>query len=143
MATSTDQTRDREGLLERVHIVGGSLVASVVLAVGVASFVDGATAGFGVRLPVYLLAGAVVFAGALVAMRYLPQDEMHVLRRATAAGVLGFVGISLGTEAVIYGLVVVAPQLSLYLASVGIVAGGLVYWSARNWRAVDDLTRGW
>jgi len=143
MATSTDGIVDRDGLVERAPIAGGALVVVTVLAVGVASFVGGATAGFGVRLPVYVLAGAGVFAGALLAMRYLPQDGATVLRRAAVAGLLGFVGVGLGTEAVVYGLVVLAPGLSLYLASAVIVACGLVYWSLRNWDTVDNLTRRW
>jgi len=143
MATSTDGIGDRARLAERTPIVGGTLVVVAALAVGVASFVDGATAGFGVRFPVYLLAGAVVFVGALLTMRYSPQDGTTVLRRAIAAGFLGFVVLGLGTEAVVYGLIVVAPELSLYLASAVIVACGLVYWSFRNWHTVDDLTRPW
>jgi len=143
MATSTDRIVDGEGLAERAPAVSGALVVVTVLAVGVASFIDGATAGFGVRLPVYVLAGAGIFLGALLTLRYLPQDGATVLRRAISAGFLGFVVVGLGTEAVVYGLVVLAPELSLYLASAVIVACGLVYWSLRNWHAVDDLTRAW
>jgi len=143
MATSTNGIADREGLAERTLVAGGSLVVVATLLVGAASFVGGATAGFGGRLPVYLLAGAVVFVGALLAMRYSPQEGTTVLRRATAAGFLGVVGVGLGTEAVVYGLVIVAPGPYLYLAAAVIVGCGLVYWSFRNWHTVDDLTRPW
>ncbi|MEF8814944.1 MAG: hypothetical protein V5A55_14185 [Halovenus sp.] len=143
MATSTDRIGGTEGLTERGPVVGGALVVVTVLAVGAASFVGGATTGFGIRLPVYVLSGAGVFVGALLTMRYLPQDGTTVLRRATAAGFLGFVGIGLGTEAVVYGLIVVAPELPLYVMAAVTVAGGLAYWSVRNWHTVDDLTRPW
>lgn len=142
MGTSTRGNVDREELAEKAPIVGGGLVA-VALAVAAASFVAGGTTGFGARLPVYVFAGAAVFVGALLAMRYSPQEGTAVLRRSAVAGVLGFGGIALGTEAVVYSLIVVAPDLSVYLASVVLVACGLVYWSVRNWRAVDDLTRPW
>lgn len=143
MATSSNGILGREGLTEKVPSVGGSLLAVAPLVVGAASFVGGASAGFGQRFPVYVLAGAVVFIGALLAMRYSPKDGTTVLRYATAAGILGFVGIALGIEAVVYGLMIVAPGLSLYLASAVIVACGLVYWSFRNWYAVEDLTQPW
>jgi hypothetical protein len=143
MATSTNRNVDREELAERAPVVGGLLVVAVALAVGAASLIDGPTAGFGVRLPVYVLAGAVVFVGALLTMRNSPQNGSTVLRFATVAGFLGFVVIGLGTEAVVYGFVVVAPELSVYFASAMIIASGLVYWSVRNWHAVDDLTRPW
>lgn len=124
-------------------MLGGALIIVATLAVGVMSFVDGATAGFGVRFPVYVFSGAVVFVAALLTMRYSPQEQTTVLRRAVVAGCLGFVCIGLATEAVVYGLIVVAPTLSLYLASAVLILCGIVYWSLRNWRAVDDLSRPW
>jgi len=142
MSISANGNVDREELAERAPIVGGILVVAAVLAVGAASFVGGANAGFGDRLPVYVFAGAVAFIGALLWMRDSLQDGMSVLRGATAVGCFGFVGTCLGAEAAVYALVVV-PSLSLYLASVLTIACGLIYWSIRNWRAVNDLTRPW
>ena len=142
MGTSTKGDRGREELAEKAPIVGGGLVVAA-LVVSAASFVAGEATGFGARFPVYVFAGAAVFVGALLAMRYSPQEGTAVLRRSAVAGVLGFGAIATGTEAVVYGLIVVAPDLSLYLASVVLVGCGLAYWSVRNWRAVDDLTRPW
>lgn len=143
MATSTAGNVVRDVLAKRGPVVGGALVLVAGLAVGAASFVDGATAGFGVRFPIYVLAGSVVFVGALFTMRYSPRDGTTVLGRATLTAVLGFVVVGLGTEAVVYGLVVVAPKLSFYVLSAVTVACGLAYWSLRNWHTVDDLTRPW
>lgn len=143
MATPAKRNTDREELAESAPILGGVLVVAATLVVGAATFIGGATAGFGLRLPVYVLAGAVAFVGALLWMRDSPRDGTTVLRRAAAAGPVGFVVVSLGTEAVVYGLIIVASGPSLYLAAVLTVACGLVYWSLRNWRAVDDLTRPW
>lgn len=143
MGTSTRDIVEREELADIAPIIGGSLVIFTTLAVGVVSFVDGPTAGFGARLPVYVFAGAAVFVGALLMMRYSPQDETTVLRYAAVAGCLGFIFIGLATEAVVYGLIIIAPDLSLYLASAITVLCGLVYWSLRNWHAVDDLSRPW
>lgn len=143
MATSREREVDREELAERAPLIGGSIVVLAGLAVGAASFIDGPTPGFGVRLPIYVLAGAVVFVGALLAMRYSPRNSRAVLGRAMLAGVLGFAVVGLGVEAVIYAFVVVAPHLSLYLLSAAVVGCGLGYWSVRNWHTVDNLTRPW
>lgn len=143
MAISTNESVTREELVKRAPVVGSALVVAAALIVGVASFVGGANAGFPERLPVYVLAGAVAFLGALLSMRSSPQEGTAVLRRATAVGCVGFAGVGLGTEAAIYGLIHIAPALALYLASVLAVVCGVIYWSVRNWRAVDDLTRPW
>lgn len=84
---------------------------------------SGANAGIGERLPMYLLAGAAGFVGALLYRRSSPQEGTAVLRGATAIGCVGVVGIGLGTEAVTYGLIHVVPALSVYLASVGSSTG--------------------
>lgn len=142
MATSTEGI-DPEALAERAPVIGGSVVLLAGLVVGVASFDGGATTGFERRLPIYVLAGTVFFVGALLALRYSPRDGTTVLRRASGAGFLGFVVVGLWSEAVVYGLIVVAPGLSVYLAAAAVLACGLAYWSLRNWQAVDDLTRPW
>lgn len=142
MATSTGAFLDREVPAQRALVIGGGVVGLVGLAVGAASLVTGATSGLRFRFPMYVLAGAVVFAGALLAMAHSPQNGRAVLRRAALAGLSGFTVVALGTEAVVYALVV-ASGLSLYLLSGAVVALGFGYWSVRNWRAVDDLTRSW
>lgn len=143
MATSSERRIGREALTQKAGVLGASLVAVAGLAVGTASVVNGSTPGLWTRVPVYVLAGAVVFIGALLAMRYSPRDDSTVLGRASLAGFLGFLVVGLGNEAMIYALIVFAPDLSLYLASVAVVSCGLVYWSLRNWHDVDDLTRPW
>lgn len=143
MGTLPKETIEQEELAERVPIIGGALLIVATLAVGVMSFLDGATAGFRVRFPVYLLAGAIVFVGTLLTMRYSPQNETTVLRRAVVVGCIGFALIGLATEAVVYGLMIIAPTLSLYLASALITLCGFVYWSLRNWHAVDNLSSPW
>lgn len=143
MAISRNESLGREELAKRAPVIGGGLVVAAALLVGAASFIDGTNAGFGDRVPVYFLTGAVGFIGALLYMRTSPQEGTAVLRRATGVGCVSVVGVGLGTEAVIYGLIYVVPALSLYLTSAVIVACGLLYWSIRNWRAVNDLTRPW
>jgi len=143
MATSTEGAIDREALIERVPVIGGSLVVIAGLAVGSASFVDGVTPGFRARLPVYALVGAVGFAATLLALRYSPRDRRAVLRNAALVGVLGFFVVGLWAEAIVYGLILVAPSMALYLLSAVIVCCGLGYWSLRSWHAVNDLTRPW
>ena len=143
MAASRERAIDFEGLAQRTPIIGGALAVVAVMVVGAASLVVGSAPGFEVRLPTYVLAGAVGFVGALLTMRYAPQDCRTVLRRAAVAGVLGFGLVTLGTEGVIYAFLVLVPDLSLYLLSGAVVASGLAYWSYRSWHTVDDLTRPW
>ena len=143
MATSKAEIVDREVLERRGPVFGASAVLLAGLVVGVASFDGGATAGFDRRLPIYVLAGTVLFVGALLALRYSPRDRMTVLRRATGAGFLGSVFTGLWSEAVVYGLILTAPELSVYLAAAAVLTCGLAYWSLRNWHAVNDLTRPW
>lgn len=143
MATSRERAVDREELAERAPLIGGSIVGIAGLAVGAASFIDGPTPGFEVRLPIYVLVGAVVFVGALLTMRDSPRNSRAVLSHAMLTGVLGFAVVCFGVEAVIYAFVVVAPGLSLYLLSAVVAGGGLAYWSVRNWHTVDNLTRSW
>jgi len=143
MATSKAGFVDRDALARRAPLIGGSIVLLAGLVVGVASFDGGATAGFERRLPIYALAGTVCFVGALLALRYSPRDGTTVLRRAAGAAFLGFVAVGLWSEAVVYGLILLAPELSVYLAAAAVLACGLGYWSLRNWQAVDDLTRPW
>jgi hypothetical protein len=143
MATSSGSRIDVKALTQSAHVLGASLVVLAGLAVGTASVVNGSIPGLRTRLPVYALTGAVVFIGALLAMRNSPREKSSVLGRASLAGVLGFVVVALGNEAMIYTFIVLAPDLSLYVASVVVVSCGLVYWSVRDWYDVDDLTRPW
>lgn len=143
MAASTERAVDFDGLAQRTPIIGGAIVGFALMVVGAASLGTGSAPGFEVRLPTYVLAGAVGFVGALLTMRYAPQDCRTVLRRATAAGVIGFGLVTLGTEGIIYAFVVLVPDLSLYLLSGAVIASGLAYWSYRSWHTVDDLTRPW
>ena len=143
MAASTERAVDFEGLAARVPIVGGSIVVVAVMVVGAASIVTGSAPGFEVRLPTYVLAGAVGFVVALLAMRYSPRERRTVLRSAAVAGVGGFAVATLGTEGVVYTFLVVASDRMLYAVSAAVVVCGLVYWSYRSWNTVDNLTQPW
>lgn len=143
MAASTERAVDSEVLVRRAPVIGGAALVAAFLFVGGMSLLKGTATGFETRLPTYALAGAVVFVGALLAMRYSPREPATVLRWGAVAGIGGFAIATLGTEGVIYALVVVAPDLSLYAVSAGVVACGLVYWSYRSWDTVEDLTRPW
>jgi hypothetical protein len=143
MAASTERAVDSEALARRATVAGAVLLAVALGVVGGVSLLRGATPGFGTRLPTYALAGALGFVGALLSMRDSPRDPSAVLRRAAVAGVGGFGGLTLGMEGAVYALLVVAPDLSLYLVAAAVVGCGLAYWSYRSWHTVEDLTRPW
>lgn len=142
MATSTERLLDRTVLLERWPVAAGSLFVAAGLAFGATGVATGATPGLEHRLPVYALCGAFAFLGALLGMRASPRDAAAVLRRASLAGLAGLAIVGLGTEAVVYGLVLLSG-LALYVSAAVVVSFGVLYWSVRTWHTVEDLTRPW
>lgn len=124
----------------------GSLIALCTVAltaafVGVLALVSGETGGAVGRLPLYVLASAVVFVATLLAADGTGTDGVTALVRAGVVGVGGFVLLALGIEGINYAVMnpdaVVASHLFVYLLSAAIIASGLGYWSVRNWRDVS------
>lgn len=143
MATSTDSVIDSEELLTSVPVVVGAVLAVATLTVGASTLVSGRAPGLAIRLPAYVLTGALAFVGALLSMTNARTAARTVLVRATLVGVGAFAVATLGTEGLVYLLLFAAPATTVYAVAAGLAAAGLGFWSLRNWRAVDDLTRSW
>lgn len=132
----------RVAVLRLAALVAASTVVLAAAFVGVLAVLAGDVAGFGTRLPVYVLAMAVAFVTTVV---YVERgagppaaDGRAVL--ATTAGVacLTFLVVALFGEGVTYavrypGRVLASTRL-LYVLAGGLLATGLGYWALRHWR---------
>lgn len=136
---------DREAFARTGPVIVVCTLALTATFVGVVGLVSGKAGGVVARFPLYVLAGAVVFVGALLVLEQSRHDGRTVLAGAALVGAVGFVLASLGTEGIVYALTypddVVASHLFVYLLSAAIIASGLGYWSVRNWRGVSRATK--
>lgn len=123
----------------------GALVAVSTMAltasfVGLVALASGSVEGSDTRLPVYVLAAAVVFVGGIVAFEESSHEGRRALWAATVTGVATFVVAGLGGEGVVYTLsnpdAVLRSQLSTYLLSAGLMGTGFGYWGWRNWSSL-------
>lgn len=140
MALSRNRLQNTDVLARTGSLIALCTVALTAAFVGVLAIVSGETAGAVGRLPLYVLASAVVFVATLLAADETGTEGLTALVRAAVAGVGGFVLLALGVEGIIYAVTnpdaVVASHLFVYLLSAAIIASGLGYWSVRNWRDV-------
>lgn len=124
-------------------LIGLCTVALTAAFIGVLALVSGETDGVVGRLPLYVLASAVVFVATLLVADGGGTGGVTALVRAAVAGVGGFVLLALGVEGIIHAVMnpgaVVASHLFVYLLSAAIIASGLGYWSVRNWRDVSAV----
>lgn len=143
MALSRNRLRNTNVLARTGSLIGLCTVTLTAAFVGVLAIVSGETAGAVGRLPLYVLASAVVFVATLLAADETGTEGVTALVRAAVAGVSGFVLLALGVEGIIYAVTnpdaVVASHLFVYLLSAAIIASGLGYWSVRNWRDVSAV----
>jgi hypothetical protein len=143
MALSRSGLRNTGELARTGSLIGLCTVALTAAFVGVLALVSDETAGVVGRLPLYVLASAVVFVATLLRADETGTDGVTALMRAAVAGVGGFVLLALGVEGIIHAVTnpdaVVASHLFVYLLSAAIIASGLGYWSVRNWRDVSAV----
>lgn len=129
---------------------GGVVVASTVLLtasfVGVVAFLTGETAGVGGRLPFYVLAMAVAFAGTIFALDDANADGGRVITATGGVAVASFVLVTLGVEGVVFAVRypgrVLASNLVVYFAAAGLICTGLAFWALRHWREFAERERG-
>lgn len=90
------------------------------------------------RIPYYVLAGAVLFVGAILLLETAGYDGRTVLTAAVTAATLGFVLVGLGAEGVIFAWhnpeAIIASQLLVYFLAAAVIATGVGYWALRHWR---------
>jgi len=131
---------DREVLVQTGALIAACTAALTAAFVGVVALLAGQS-GLLTRLPLYVLVGAVTFVGVLLAADHRRNSGQTVLVRAVVVAAAGFVLFGLGAEGVLYAATrpgeVVASHLFAYLVSAAIIASGLGYWGARNWREVS------
>jgi len=123
-------------------LFGCTIVLTAVFLGGVA-LVAGRAAGFVARLPLYVLASAVAFIAVLLVADHARAHGTTVLGRAVGVAAVGFATVSLGTEGLVDALrytdTVVGSHLFVYLLSTAVVASGVGYWAARNYRDVRKM----
>lgn len=146
MATATGQLVNREMMAQTGALIGVCTVALTATFLGIVGLASGTVGGTVDRLPLYVLAGAVVFVGTLLVEDHAGQRGHKVLGLAVVASLAGFTLTALGAEGIIYALKypgdVVASHLFVYLLSAAIIASGLAYWSVENWREATALLDG-
>jgi hypothetical protein len=132
------------GLGPLVATLSGCTVVLTAVFLGGVALAAGRAAGFVARLPLYVLASAVAFLAVLLLADHARTHGTAVLARAAGVAVVGFATVSLGTEGVVDALrytdTVVGSHLFVYLLSTAVVASGVGYWAARNYRDVRNLT---
>ena len=146
MVTSRNTLLERRTLARAGPLIGVCTVALTAAFVGVIGLASGATGGVVGRLPLYVLASAVLFVATLLAAEDSRNGGVTTLTRAATVGVGGFLLLGLGAEGIVYAVThpdaVVASHLFVYLLSAVIIASGLGYWAVRNRGLVRALVRG-
>jgi len=106
--------------------------------IGVLSFVEGATAGIGTRVPWYLVAAAVLFTATVVLLERHDASGKVIIGTATISGVIAFAVIMLMIEGLFYTVrypeEVFVTQYVLYFLAAGLLGTGIGYWGIQHWR---------
>ena len=127
---------------------GGVLLAISTLALtasflGVVGLVTGGVTGSTDRLPLYVLAMALVFVGSVLHLEGQLRDGERILRASAAIAAGTIVVVGLGGEGIAYVLQhpaeVLTSQLLFYFLAAGLIGTGLGYWALRHW---NEISRG-
>lgn len=121
-----------------ITLVVGSTVLLTMALLGVVAAVTGRLVGYGTRLPVYFLGGAVLFVVLVFQFERREYDGRTTIRSTAGLAVVGTVLLFLIGEGAVYVVSypgqILASQLVIYLLAVGVVCTGLVYWGLNHWR---------
>jgi hypothetical protein len=120
----------------------GAVVASTVVLtasfVGVVSFLTSAATGVGARLPFYVLAMAITFAGTIFFLDEPTADGTRVIVATLGVSVASFVFTALSAEGFVYAIRfperMLASNLLVYFVAAGLICTGLAFWALRHWR---------
>lgn len=126
-------------LLPRAAVLVAVSTAIVTAAfVGIVAIATGSTGDIAGRLPVYVLAMAVVFVSFVFLIDARGSDGQTVIVSSIGVAMLGFLLVLLSGEGVVFLVqepgALLASQLIVYLVSAGLVCTGLAYWGLRHWR---------
>ncbi|PSQ49972.1 hypothetical protein BRD15_02430 [Halobacteriales archaeon SW_6_65_15] len=127
---------------EFVARAGGAVVASTVVLtasfVGVVSFLTGSATDVGARLPFYVLAMAIAFAGTLFVLDDPTADGIRVIVATVGVSVACFVFTALGAEGFVFAVRnperMLASNMLVYFVAAGLICTGLAFWALRHWR---------
>lgn len=129
----------RDRLLTRaiVSVVGFTVVLTAAF-VGLVAHLSADVAGFGGRIPFYVLVMAVAFLLALWQLDEADRDGITVLVAVTGiavvAGVLGGLAVEGFRYIVLSPSAVLNSSLLVYFLSAAIICTGLGSWGLRHWR---------
>jgi hypothetical protein len=127
---------------EFVARAGGAVVASTVVLtasfVGILSFMTGSASDVGARLPFYVLAMALTFAGTIFVLDEPTADGVRVIVATVGVAVASFVFTALSAEGFVYAIRynqrMLASNLLVYFVAAGLICTGLAFWALRHWR---------
>ena len=127
-----------------VLVVGSSLALTLAF-FGLYAVASGTAVGLSDRVPFYVLAAAVTFAGALFGLDRRQWDGRDLLYFSTGIATVAFVLVTLGLEGVVFAVQYpgesVASRRFLYLLSLALVATGLGYWGMCHWGEISRSFR--
>ena len=130
--TSNHPVLARVGVL----VVASSLALTLAF-FGLIALATGSADELSGRVPFYVLAAAVTFAGALIGLDRRNWDGRDLLYFAVGLAVVAFVLFTLGLEGVVFAINYPGESLGsrrfLYLLSAAMVATGLGYWFVSHW----------
>jgi hypothetical protein len=106
--------------------------------VGVVSFLTGSATDVGARLPFYVLAMAIAFAGTLFVLDDPTADGIRVIVATVGVSVACFVFTALGAEGFVFAVRnperMLASNMLVYFVAAGLICTGLAFWALRHWR---------
>lgn len=134
--------RDRPFAVEAVVIVAVSTVVLTASFLGLLATVRGAVSDPGSRLPVYVLATAIVFVIALFKLEDPSAPGIPVLTTTVSIGLAAFILISLGGEGLLYvagrPTMLLSSQLVFYFVAAALICTAVGYWGLHHWREFVD-----
>ena len=131
-------TTDREFVARAGSAVVASTVVLTASFVGVVSFLTGSAVDVGARLPFYVLAMAIAFAGTLFVLDDPTADGVRVIVATVGVAVASFVFTALSAEGFVYAIKhterLLGSNLLVYFFAAGLICTGLAFWALRHWR---------
>lgn len=120
-----------------IGLIGVSTLVITSSLVGVISLGTDGVAGLADRVPFYVLGGALVFTGLLVALELRIEDGTKIITTSIAIAVCAFVVIGLSAEGFLFAIANpdrILSNIILYVFAAGLISTGLIFWAVRHWR---------
>lgn len=125
-------------------IVANSLALTLAF-FGLLAIATGSATGLSGRVPFYVLAAAVTFAGSLIGLDRRHWDGRDLLFSSIGVAVVAFFLVTLGLEGVAFAIQHPGESLAsrrfLYLLALALVATGVGYWGTCHWPEISRSIR--